>query len=87
MLNTNNIKFIFENISTISNFLDVSLSIKNDHLIFDVYHKPTQSFSYLYCLNCHPQRNKNDMALSMRQRIVYIVSEKQEQHLTKLKLA
>ena len=36
------IKFIFKYISTVSNFLDVSCSMKNDKLIFDIYRKPTQ---------------------------------------------
>ena len=35
------IKFIFENVSTVSNLLDALGSMKNDQLIFEIYHKPT----------------------------------------------
>ena len=49
------IKFIFENVSTVAIFLDNSCLIKNDQLIFHIYHKLTHSFSYLHCRSCHPQ--------------------------------
>ena len=47
------IKPIFENVSTIANFLDVSCSIKNDQLSTDIYHKPTYLLSYLHYCRCH----------------------------------
>ena len=53
-----NIVFIFGNVSTVANFLDVSCSTKNDQLIFDIYHKPTNSFSYLHYCSCCPQHTK-----------------------------
>ena len=45
-------KFIFKNISTISNVLDVSCSMKNDKLILDTYRKPTQSLLAMISF-CH----------------------------------
>ena len=44
--------FIFENISTVSNVLEVSCSMKNDKLILDTYRKPTQSL-FAMILFCH----------------------------------
>ena len=37
-------KCIFENVSSVANFLDVLCSTKNDQLIFDIYHKTTHWF-------------------------------------------
>ena len=79
------IKFIFEKLSTLVNFLDVSYSIKDDYLIFDIYHKPTHSFSYLHYRSCHPRHTKNNTALSLGQRIIRIVSDNKETYLNKLK--
>ena len=78
------IKFIFENISTVQNILDVSCSIENDQLIFDIYHKPIHSFSYLHYRSCHPQHTRN-IILSLGQRNIRIISENKEQHLNNLK--
>ena len=64
------IKFIFQNVFTVAIFLDVSCSIKNDQLIFDIYHKPTHSFSYLYYCSCHPQHTEINIVLSLAQRII-----------------
>lgn len=59
--------------------------MKNDHLVFDIYHRPTQSSSDLHYRSCHPQRNKNYIVLSLGQRTIHIVFEKKEKHLTTLK--
>ena len=67
-----NIKFIFENLSTNVNFLDVQCSIVNDKMTFDVYYKPTNSFNYLHENSHHPTHPKNNIALSLAQRIVKI---------------
>ena len=48
-------KFIFENVSTVEKFLDNSTSIKNNQIIFDIYHKRTRSFSYLHYPSCQPE--------------------------------
>ena len=56
------LQFIFEEITKNINFLDINLKKINNKLHFDVYHKPTNSFSYLYLvtnrtrktiLHCH----------------------------------
>ena len=70
------IKFIFEKLSTLLNFLDVSCSIKDDYLIFDIYHKPTHSSSYLHY---------RSYGLSLGQKIIRIVSDNKETYLNKLK--
>ena len=79
------IKFIFQNVSTIANFLDLSCSIKNDQLIFDIYPRPTHSFSYLNYHSCHPQHAKNNIVLSLGQIFIRIVFKKKEPHLSKYK--
>ena len=39
------LQFIFEELTKNINFLDINLKIINNKLYFDVYHKPTNSFS------------------------------------------
>ena len=41
------LKFIFEKLTTDINFLDINIKIVDNQLHFVVYHKPTNSFSYL----------------------------------------
>ena len=60
------IKFIFKNVCTVNNFLDVSCSMKNDQLLFDIYHKPTDSFSYLHYHSCNPQHPKNNIQVKQK---------------------
>ena len=42
------LQFIFEELTENINFLDINLKKINNKLHFDVYHKSTNSFSYLY---------------------------------------
>ena len=56
-------------------FLDINLKIMNNKLHFDVYHKPTNSFSYLRNKSCHPPHTKNNIALSLARHIVRIVTD------------
>ena len=53
---------------------------KNDQLLFDIYSKPTDSFSYLHYHNYNLQHTKNNVVLPLGQRITQIVSENMEQH-------
>ena len=69
------LQFIFEELTNNINFLDINLKIINNKLHFDVYHKPTNSFSYLHCKSCHPPHRKNNIALSLVRRIVGIVTD------------
>ena len=54
-------------------------------LMFDIYHEPTHSFSHLHYHSCHSQYTKNNIVLSLGQRIIRIVCEIKEKHLNKLK--
>ena len=59
-------QFIFKGLTRKINFLDINLKIIiNDKLHFDVYHKPTNSFSYLHYKSCHPPDRKTNIALSL----------------------
>ena len=68
-----------------TNFLDINLKMINNKLHFDVYHKPTNSFSYLHYKSCHPPHMKNNIALSLARRIVRIVTDNTNNCLEELK--
>ena len=53
--------------------------------MFDIYHKPTHSFSYLHYKSCHPRYTRDNIALSLGQRIVRLVSEDRQLRLQQLK--
>ena len=79
-------QFIFKGLTRKINFLDINLKIIiNDKLHFDVYHKPTNSFSYLHYKSCHPPHTKNNIALSLARRIVRIVTDNTNNRLQELK--
>ena len=59
------LKFIFEKATTDINFLDINIKIVDNQLHFDIYHKPTNSFSYLKYNSCHPSHTKNNILLSL----------------------
>ena len=80
-----NIKFIYEAPSEEINFLDVKCSITNDNIKFDIYHKPTNSFTYLHYDSCHPRHTKENIALSLSRRIIHIVSEDIQPRLQQLR--
>ena len=70
-----NLKFIFSELSKGSDYLDVSLRIKNKIIESSVYHKPTDSFNYLHFESCHPSHTKNHIALSLAKRIIRITTD------------
>ena len=78
------IQFIFENLSSEVKFLDVKCTIDNNQM-FDIYHKPTHSFSYLHYKSCHPRHTRDNIALSLGHRIVRLVSEDRQLRLQQLK--
>ena len=45
------LKFVFENFSKSLNFLGINNQIVENILVFDIYYKPTNSFSYLELKN------------------------------------
>ena len=67
-------KFIVENPSQSLNFLDINLKILENNLVFDVFHKPTNSFNYLTYTSCHPPHTKNNISLSLAKFIVSVVT-------------
>ena len=79
------LQFIFEELTKNINFLGINLEIINNKLHFDIYHKPTNSFSYLYYKSCHPPHTKNDITLSLARRIVRIVNDNKNNQLQELK--
>ena len=79
------IQFIFKELTKNINFLDINLKIINNKLHFEVYHQPTNSFSYLHFKSCHPPHTKNNIALSLARRFVWIATENTNNRLQELK--
>ena len=74
------LRFIFEELTTNINFLNVNRKIINNKLYCHVNHKPTHSFSYL-----HLPHTKINIALSLAKRIVRIVIHNKNNRLPELK--
>ena len=72
-------------IATSVNFLDIKISIINNELAFDIYYKPTNSFTYLKFTSCHPGHTRNNISLSLGRKIVRIVSSNRDKRLDELK--
>ena len=79
------LKFIFEKLTTDINFLDIIIKIVDNQLHFDIYHKPTNSFSYLKYNSCHPSHTKNNISLSLARRIIRIVTDNRDYRLEELR--
>ena len=75
------LKFIFEKRTTDINFLDISIKIVDNQLHFDIFHKPTSSFSYLKYNSCHPSHTKNKILLSLVRHIIRIVTDNRDYRL------
>ena len=67
------------------NFLDISLKIVNNILVFDIYCKPTNCFNYLTYSSCHPSQTKINNALFLAAPIKNIVTDNREKRLSELK--
>ena len=52
---------------------------------FDIYHKPTNSFSYLKYNSCHPSHTKNNILLSLARCIIRIVTDNRNYRLEELR--
>ena len=78
------LKFIFEKLNTEINFLDRNIRIIENQLHFDIYHKPTNSFSYLKYNSCHPSHTKNNITLLLARRIIRIVTDNCDYRLEEL---
>ena len=80
------IKFLLDAIRDISNYLDVTVSKVDGRLVFNIYHKPTNSFNYLKYTSCHPLHTKKNIALSLGRRIIKLCSaEFHQKNLQELK--
>ena len=79
------LKFIFEKLATDINFLNINIKIVDNQLHFDIYHKPTNSFSYLKYNSCHPSHTKNNISLSLARRIIRIVTDNSDYRLEELR--
>ena len=77
--------FILEELTKNINFPDIYFKITNNKLHFDVYHKPTNSFSYIHYKSCHPPQTENNIALSLARRIARIVTDNKDNQLQELK--
>ena len=75
------LKSIFKKLTTDVNFLDINIKIVHNQLHFDIYHKPTNSFSYLKYNSCHPSHTKNNISLSLARRIIRIVTDNRDYRL------
>ena len=71
-----NLKFIFEDHCKSFDFLDITMQIVDNNLVFNIYYKPTNSLSSLVCTSCYPSRTKNYISLLLTSRIVGIVTRK-----------
>ena len=79
------LQFIMDEIRDESHYLDVSMKKADGVIRFDIYHKPTNSFSYLRYSSCHPPHTIKNIALSLGKRIVRIVSDNIDERLEEMK--
>ena len=80
------IKFLMDAIRDASNYLDVTVTMVDGRLVFNIYHKPTNSFNYLKYTSCHPVHTKKNIALSLGRRIIKLCSvEHHQKNLQELK--
>ena len=56
-------------------FLDVSVGKRNNHLVTDLYIKPTDTHQYLHASSCHVYHSKNSIPYSQALRLNRICSE------------
>ena len=84
-MNLINLNLLFEKLTTDINFLDINIKIVGNQLYFDIYHKPTNSFSYLKYNSCHPSQTKSNISLSLARRIIRIVTENRDYRLEEIR--
>ena len=77
------VSIIFEKLTTDKKFLDINIAIVDNQLHFGIYHKPTNSFSYLKYNSCHPSHTKNNILLSSARCIIRIVTDNRDYRLEK----
>ena len=78
------IQFILDQIAKRVHYLDIDTQVVGEMTLFDIYYKPTNSFTYLKYNSCHPLHTRKNLATSLARRIVQIVSENRERRLIDL---
>ena len=81
-----NIKFLFEELALQQKNLDVKCAVDDNIINFDIYHKPTNSFTYLRFDSCHPKHTLNNISYSLAKRIIQIVTTNKDTNIAKLKV-
>ena len=79
------LQFLFEELTTDIILFNINLKIICNKLQFDVYYKPTNSYSYIHYKSCHPPHTKNNVAFSLDRRIVRIAPDNKKNQLHELK--
>lgn len=69
------IKFTMEQSKTELPFLDILVKIKNNNIITDIYHKPTDTQQYLHFKSHHPKSCLKSIPYSLARRICTIVTD------------
>ena len=70
-----NLTFKIETSGKTVNFLDITISIKNNTIDTDIFYKSTDSKQYLNFKSCHPRHIKQAVPYNLARRICTIVSE------------
>ena len=78
------ITFELDQLSQNVHYLDVNIKVIEEHIDFDMYYKPTNSFAYLRYNSCHPRHTIGNLSASLARRIVRIVSENRDQRISEL---
>ena len=73
-----NLKFIFEELASYINHLDINTKVADSHLHFDIYHKPFNHFSCLKYNSCHLSHTKHCIPLLLVRRIMRLVIDNQD---------
>ena len=63
----------------------MNVKVKGYELLLDIFKKPTDSFNYLDYRSCHPSHTRNNIALSLARRIIWITSGDPQPRLAELK--
>ena len=79
------LNFTFEDPSKSLNFLDINIRVVENNLVVDIHYKPINSFNYLTYTSCHPPHTKNNILLSLAERLASIVTNNRKNRLKELK--
>ena len=80
------LQFTINELTTNISFLNIDLKIINNKLHFDVFHKSTNYFGYLYYKRSQPPHTKDSITFSLARSIVLIVTDKNNNLLQEVKI-